>query len=307
MCKAFDVASVARCIGGPPPAGGGGGTCACTMQGVGVPTTSLAPWQTMPGRGGRSSGAARDPPPPTPVWTPSVKPFTAPAGKQCATNRLAISVEGTPFVCVAPIRIGKMAIQSAYNLVDFTHRGWQTFNDWANVAYVQDAANRLYLCTTMGDEGRTRLRGDRHAKTTLHTPGDATWYVQDDTTAKNPRDRYGVAPATAAQGGGSVLRAINTWADTTTDGWCVAASEEMTLHFDNMVHLKGVAFLRGGHAWPRSGGGKGYSMTAARSLYREPWLLAGCRSCSKMSLYKKGQNPRLRNIKLKHVCSCPSA
>lgn len=272
-----------------------------------MPTTSPVPWQTMSGRGERSSGAARDPPPPTPVWTPSVKPFTAPARKQCATNRLATTVEGTPLVCVAPIHFGKMAIQSAYNLVDSTNRGCQTFNDWANVAFVQDAANRLYLCTTMGDEGRTRLRGDRHAKTPLHTPGDATWYVQDDTTAKNPRDRYGVAAATAAQGGGSVLRAINTWADTTTDGWCVAASEEMTLHFDNMVHLKGVAFLRGGHAWPRSGGGKGYSMTAARSLYREPWLLAGCRSCSKMSLYKKGQNPRLRNIKLKHVCSSPSA
>lgn len=303
MCKAFEVASVAKCIGAPPD--GGRGTCSCSMQGVTTATTSLVPWQTMPGRSGRSKGGNQ--PPPKPVWTPSIKPYTAPAKKQCTTNHLAISVEGNPFVCVKPIRIGKMAIQSAYNLVSYTMRGWSTYNDWVNVAFVQDAANRLYLCTTMGDEGRTRLAGDRHAKSTILTRGDTTWYVQDDTTAKNSRDRYGVAAVPAAHGGGSILRASNTWADSTTDGWCVAASEEMTLHFDNLLYLKGVAFLRGGHAWPRSGGGKGFSMTRARAMYREPWLLMGCRSCAKMSVYRKGTNPRLRNIKMKHVCSCPSA
>lgn len=306
VCKAFDVRSVATCTGGTP-SGDGRRSCPCSMRSVTAPTTSLTPWQTKSAQGRSGYQQA---PPPKPVWTPSVKPYTAPMAQRCTTTHVSISVEGRPFVCVQPIRIGRMGVQAAYNLVDWSHRGWQTFNDWVNVAFVQDAAARLYLCTTMGDEGRTRIRGDRHARSTYHTAGDTTWYVQDDTTAKNPRDRYGVARDRSrggGGGGGSIMTAINTWADATTDGWCVAASADMTLHFDNLVHLKGVAFLRGGHAWPRSGGAKGFSMTHARALYRERWTLAGCRSCVKMSLYRRGQNPRLRNIRMKPVCSCPAA
>jgi len=149
----------------------------------------------------------------TPVCTPKGgMPFAQPMAPTCITDNIAISVEGRHVLCVKPINIGKRSIQSAYGHVGFTMTGWGTFNDLTNIGFVRDAANRMYMCLTLGAGTRPSGRGDRHARSTLYSKSnDTTWYVQDDPTLKNPRDRY----TTGKKGDYDTLSATNTWSEAT--------------------------------------------------------------------------------------------
>eukprot|EP00168_Porphyra_purpurea_P017408 TRINITY_DN6005_c0_g1_i1.p3 TRINITY_DN6005_c0_g1~~TRINITY_DN6005_c0_g1_i1.p3 ORF type:complete len:109 (-),score=32.74 TRINITY_DN6005_c0_g1_i1:215-541(-) len=105
------------------------------------------------------------------------------------------------------------------------------------------------------------------------------------------------------------MASTNTWSESTTDGWCAAASTGMLLHLSHMTKMYGVAFLRGNVTAPKSGGGKALLLSTAAKIYNEQWTIGtkarhGAALAGR-SLPTGTQNPRVHNIRMTPVCHCP--
>jgi len=302
QCRSTGVTEVPECTGSVVR-----NMCGCTLKSV--PQRSvLSPYQLNPQQRSRRGPADASPTAvPTPVWTPKGDmPFAQPMAPTCITDNIAISVEGRHVLCVKPINIGRRSIQAAYRHVGFTMTGWGTFNDFANIGFVRDAANRMYMCLTLGAGTRPSGTGDRHARSTFYSKSnDTTWYVQDDPTVKNPRDRY----TTGKKGDYYALSATNTWSEATSDGWCAASSSSMVLNISHMTKMYGLAFLKGNVTAPKSGGGKAFLLSTAARMYNERWTIGSKfrhgSALAGRSLPTGSQNPRVYNIRMTPMCQCP--
>eukprot|EP00168_Porphyra_purpurea_P003260 TRINITY_DN13897_c0_g1_i1.p1 TRINITY_DN13897_c0_g1~~TRINITY_DN13897_c0_g1_i1.p1 ORF type:complete len:423 (+),score=122.82 TRINITY_DN13897_c0_g1_i1:804-2072(+) len=189
-------------------------------------------------------------------WSPE-GPAPAPKSPACKATHAIVSVEGTPWRCVASTDIGHRSAEEAYHYHDGRNNGWATKDDYINLNLMRDAASRLYLCITYGSTDRSdEPEAGRSALASLVSAAPNRFYFQDDpmsvdANGKRTGDLYSPKDRSFAR----ALAAKHNWGDTSTDGYCVDAAAGLTADFMGLTYVKGLALSEGGAAggFPNTG------------------------------------------------------
>lgn len=231
-------------------------TCPCAKY----PTSDVTLRPTQPAPDTRSYGGDKQPPQeddkdeeaeeensssPTRYTPRGAAP--APKFPACKATHAILSVEGTPWRCVASTDIGERSTEEAYAYKNYINNGWATKDDFINLNFMKDAAARLYLCVTYGSAAKSNFPGPRRtAASSLVSVLPNQFYFQDDphtvdVNGNKRGDTYSPVDGSAS----TELTAEHSWLDTMTDGYCVDAAEGMVANFTGLGYVKGLALSLG--------------------------------------------------------------
>lgn len=256
MCQAFSVDAPYTCTG---PVSGGSCPCeAGTVKGV-----NLRVMQSTP-------GGVQTPTPRTgggKPWTPS-GPAPPPQKPVCRSRHVGVQVNGKKLACVSSMNIGKRSASAAYQFKNWQQNGWPTYkDDFINLNFLRDAASRMYFCVTYGSHtSKTSTQTWRYANASIVTTGANRFYAADDPAAKGQYDSYAMKKLSGSR---TRLVARHHWADTKTDGYCVAVGTKgVVARFTGLSLIRGVAAGNAGLAGPTKYGKVG-AKWAVRMLAKE--------------------------------------